>query len=309
MSSDYLTADLPTGVRLAYQDCMPTGTQIVSSGNVILLHGFPQSSHQFRHISPILCAAGYRCIIPDYRGAGFSSKPSHGFTKSSMAKDIAQLIAHLGLHQASSTGMRQPLHLIGHDIGGMIAWSCASQYPDLLTSVCWGECPLPGTSQFDYELSSRENAVQQFHFWFHSVPDLPEALVAGKEKVYIDHFLHKITHNHAAFPPKVVEYYADLYAQAGAVRCAMEVYRAFGKDAEENRELIRQNGKVEIPSLILSGEFSRLKEGAEEMGREVTVDKMLESGVVEGAGHYLAEENPQGFSRIVLDFLNRIGEP
>nr|POE74644.1 soluble epoxide hydrolase [Quercus suber] len=308
MHSNYFTADLPTGVRLAYQDCMPTGNRKICRGDVILLHGFPQTSYQFRNVSPLLCAVGYRCIMPDYRGAGFSSKAANGYTKSSMAKDIAYLIGSLDLHELKSDGTRQPLHVIGHDIGGMVAWSLAAQYPELLTSVCWGECPLPGTSQYYQELRSRANAVQQFHFWFHSVPDLPEALIAGKEKVYIDHFLHKITYNHAAFPPDVVQYYADLYAQAGAMRCAMEVYRAFEQDAEENRDFIRRSGKVKIPSMVLSGHFSRLWEGAEAMGKEVTMEDMLVVEEVEGADHYLSEENPQEFARVVLDFFKRVEE-
>jgi pimeloyl-ACP methyl ester carboxylesterase len=278
-------------VRIAYLDHPATSSP--TKGVLLLLHGFPQTSHQFRHVVPLLAKEGYRCIAPDYRGAGRSSTSHNDFRKTTMAADMVALLDKLAL--------TEPVHVIGHDIGGMIAFALASRHPERVRSVCWGECPLPGTAA--YYRDKTDNAVQQFHFIFHCVADLPEALVAGRERVYVSHFLNKITYNLAAFGEADVDLYAAAYAQPGAMRCAFGVYRAFEEDARENREWVEGNGKCKVPSMVLSGEKSRHREEALGMVLEVTDGEVVRQGVVEGAAHYLAEESPDGFVKAVLPFL------
>lgn len=298
MSHQHLIADVSLArgkeLRLAYLDYAPSTDDEVS-GTILLIHGFPQSSYQYRHVLPMLAKRGYRCIAPDYRGAGASSKPMTDYRKSSMAADIIALLDHLG--------MKNPVHVIGHDIGGMIAFAMASRWPERVRSVCWGECPLPGTQE--YYQDRTEHAVQQFHFIFHSVPDLPEALIAGKERVYITHFFSKLTHNLEAFGEADVDHYTRLYSEPGAMRCALNVYRAFEEDTKQNIEWTKQHGKCDVPTLILSGEQSRLKDGAKEMVLEMTQGKSVEVGLVQNAGHYVAEENPGGFVEAVLAFVQK----
>lgn len=285
----------PSSIRLSYLDQAPNPSTEYR-GTILLLHGFPQTSHQFRHVLPLLAEKGYRCIAPDYRGAGHSSKPlEHDFRKTTMASDIIQLLDHLGIND--------PVHVVGHDIGGMIAFALASRHPERVRSVCWGECPLPGTEV--YRKARTENAVQYFHFILHCVPDLAEALLSGREKIYVQHFLDKIVHNRDAFSAEDVDVYADAYAQPGAMRCAIEMYSTFEEDARENLAWVRENGKCRIPSMVMSGEFSHQRSGAEEMAKEVTEDSVLEVGVVEGAAHYLAEENPEGSAKTVLQFVGK----
>jgi pimeloyl-ACP methyl ester carboxylesterase len=281
-------------VRIAYLDQPSSLPKSPPKPPILLLHGFPQTSHQFRHVLPLLAKAGYRCIAPDYRGAGRSSTSHTDFRKTTMAADMLALLDALDI--------KEPVHVLGHDIGGMIAFALASRHPERVRSVCWGECPLPGT--VSYEKSKTEDAVQFFHFIFHSVPDLPEALVAGKERVYVSHFLNKITFNLGAFGEDDVDFYGEAYAQPGAMRCAFGVYRAFEKDKEENREWVGSEGKCRVPSLVVSGEMSRHRGEAREMALEVTEREILEEGVVKGAAHYLAEENPSGFVEVVLPFLD-----
>jgi len=280
-------------VRIAYQEYPSSSPSSPPKAAILLLHGFPQTSHQFRHVLPLLAKEGYRCIAPDYRGAGRSSKNHNDFRKTTMAADMLALLDELNI--------KEPVHVIGHDIGGMIAFALASRHPSRVRSVCWGECPLPGTEA--YRKDRTDNAVQQFHFIFHFVADLPEALVAGRERVYVSHFLNKITYNLAAFSEADVDFYGQAYAQPGAMRCAFGVYRAFEKDAGENREWIENNGKCKVPSLVLSGEKSRHREEAFGMVVEVTERELVKEGVVEGAAHYLAEESPEGFVKAVLPFL------
>jgi len=295
MASTYRAVDIEGAdaepVRIAFVDYPSSKSS--PKATIVLLHGFPQTSYQFRHALPLLAKEGYRCIAPDYRGAGRSSKNHNDFRKTAMAADMVALLDKLGV--------TEPVHLVGHDIGGMIAFALASRCPERVRSVCWGECPLPSTGAYNRDRT--DNAVQQFHFVFHAVPDLPEALVAGRERIYVSHFLNKITYNLAAFSEDDIDHYAAAYAQPGAMRCAFGVYRAFETDAQENRQWVEARGKCQVPTMILSGEFSRHREEAYEMSLEVTDGKMVEVGVVEGAAHYLAEESSGGFVEAVLSFL------
>ena len=290
--STYLVAELDDSLRLAYREAIPAGSQ---RGIIVLIHGFPQTSYQFRNVLPALAAKGYRCVSPDYRGAGGSSKGHTDFRKATMAEDIVRLLQYLNINE--------PVHLVGHDIGGMIAFSIAHRHPRLLKTVCWGECPLPGTKTYYRDLT--ENAVQQFHFIFHSVPDLPEALIHGNERIYVSHFFNKISYNLAAFSDEVIDHYAAAYSQPGVMRCGLGAYRAFEQDAEENKAALVEHGKVRVPTLVLSGERGRHKDEAEKMVLEVTDREMVEVGLVEEAGHYLVEENTEGFVQTLLTFIEK----
>ena len=217
---DYLKAQLPNGICLAYRDHPPL-SECNPQGTIVLIHGFPQTSYQFRHVLPLLAAKGFRCIAPDYRGAGSSSKPNDSFDKATMAQDMYQLLDFLSV--------KERVHLLGHDIGGMVAFAFAHQYPERLKSVCWGECPLPGTQTYYRDKQDLQRQVQQFHFIFHQVPDLPEALVKGNERAYITHFYTKIGYKVDALSKDDIDQYAAAYEQPGAMRCAFGLYRSFEK--------------------------------------------------------------------------------
>ncbi|KAK4498365.1 hypothetical protein PRZ48_011023 [Zasmidium cellare] len=298
MSIQHLTANLslPTGevLRLAYLDSPPIGDNF--KGTILLIHGFPQTSYQYRHVLPLLSAQGYRCIAPDYRGAGHSSQPESDYRKTTMAKDIIALLDHLNIVEK--------IHLIGHDIGGKIAFALATRHAERFRSVVWGENVLPGTEAYVKSRTVPEQTVLFFHFIFHCVSPLAETLVEGKEKLYIEHFFHKLSHNLSAFSDDVVEHYAKAYSQPGAMRAAMAVYKAFEEDHKENIEWIKKEGKCNVPSFVLTGEKSWVGD-AVKMGREVTVEEVMEVGVVKGAGHYVAEENPEGFVDVVVEFIGR----
>ena len=214
-----------------------------------------------------------------------------------MAEDILLLLDELGIAER--------VHVVGHDIGGMIAYALASRHPDRVASVVWGECPLPGTEI--YRANKTTHAVQQFHFIFHSVLDLPEALVAGRERIYLNHFFSKLSYNAAAISSTHRDHYAESYSQPGAMRCAFGVYRAFETDAEENQQWLLRNGKVSIPAMALSGDKSTHKDEALETFSEVHELGTFKLGVVLDAGHYIAEENPEGFVREVMTFVEENG--
>ncbi|XXG98772.1 hypothetical protein Hte_005102 [Hypoxylon texense] len=291
--------EVEPSVRIAYIDC-PSKSKRSQRGVILLIHGFPQTSYQFRHVINPLAEAGYRVLAPDYRGAGGSSKPATGFTKSIMARDLVRLLDALGIHE--------PVHVIGHDIGGMIAFAMAAKHPSRVASLNWGECPLPGTSTYAEDRTT--HAVQQFHFIFHCVSDLALALVAGRERIYLSHFFQKIAYNTAAIQSEDLDHYVQCYEQPGAMRCAFEVYRMFEQDAIECKEWIASYGKLSLPAVCLSGGKSRHLDAAGKMAAEVHQEGTCEIVTVSDAAHYIAEENPEGFVEEALRLIERaIGRP
>ncbi|RMZ70034.1 soluble epoxide hydrolase [Pyrenophora seminiperda CCB06] len=278
-------------IRLNYIECqVASGT--TAKGVILLIHGFPQTSYQFRHVITPLSDAGYHVIAPDYRGAGQSSKPLTGYQKTQMAEDLHILIQ-------SHFGIKEKIHVVGHDIGGMIAFAYVSRYPNDVKSVIWGECPLPGTSYYE----AVKGTPDVFHFVFHQVPDLPEFLIAGKEREYLKHFFDKISYNSSAITPADLEDYVLSYEQPGAIRAGLEVYRAFEKDAEENRKWVAEHGKVKVPSLLMNGKEFMLAQSAAGMAEEY--HEGAEIWTVSDSAHYIAEENPHGFIEGILEFFHK----
>lgn len=115
-----------SSIRLHYLDVPAEGKQ---KAVILLIHGFPQTSYQFRKVIKPLAAEGYRIIVPDYRGAGLSSKPDDGdYSKVYVAEDI-----HLLLTQ--ELNITEKVHVVGHDIGGMIAYAYAVRHAEHTASV------------------------------------------------------------------------------------------------------------------------------------------------------------------------------
>jgi pimeloyl-ACP methyl ester carboxylesterase len=286
-----ITTESQEELRINYLDSSPEDAT-TKKGTILLIHGFPETSYQFRHVITPLSQAGYRVIAPDYRGAGQSSKPLIGYTKTQMAEDLHILIQlHLSI--------KDKVHIVGHDIGGMIAFTYASRYASDVASVIWGECPLPGTSS--YEEVKATPAL--FHFVFHQIRDLPETLIAGKEREYLKHFYDKLAYNSAGITPEDVDHYTLAFSLPGAMRCGLELYRSFEQDAEENRSWLKANGKLKLPSLVMMGANGELAKLADAMANEMHEStQVLE---VEESGHWIAEENPEGFVKGILEFVKK----
>ncbi len=277
-------AEVEPGVRLHY----------VTSGSggrtVVLLHGFPQTWRAWRHVLPALAAAGHRAVAVDYRGAGASSRPLAGYDKRTMAGDVRRLLAdHLKL--------QGPIALVGHDIGLMVAYAYAQQFRDGVSHLAVLDAPLPGTAVFD-KLRADPRVWQ---FSFHAVRDLPELLVAGRESLYLQAFIQARTFDPSAISDADFDAYVREYSAAGAMRAGFELYRAFDRDASDNREWLRAHGGLTIPVLAVGGATSTTGPLMEAMMREVAAD--VRSVIVPRSGHFIAEENPSFLVREIVEFL------
>lgn len=177
--------------------------------------------------------------------------------------------------------MRGKVHVVGQDIGGMIAHAFATGYPEHTASVAIGECPLPGTTAFE----ASKNSALMYHFSFQNVPDLPETLVTGKERVYLKHFYYRAAYNPSAITEEDVDVYAAAYTQPGGLRCGFELYRAFEEDVKYNKDIVQKKGKCKVPVLALFGEYSFCKDYCKEMLQEV-YQGPVQVCVVKNAGHW-----------------------
>lgn len=257
---------------------------------ILLIHGFPQTSYQFRHVMEPLTRAGYRVVAPDYRGAGQSSHPDTNYTKATMAADLHELVtAHLQISE--------PIYVLGHDIGGMVAHAYAFQFPKSVRAVSWGECPLPGTPAFE-----RAGVMpDRFHFLLHKNRDLAVALVQGRERTYLSHFFDKQAVNASAISSSDLDRYVEAYTKPGALRSAFSVYDAFSQDAEDNQRWLEETGKCKVPLLMMNAQlFDHVQDGP------VMAHAMYQNyelAEIEGSGHFIAEEEPEQFVDVVLAFI------
>ena len=281
------------GVSIHYVSCPPPA-DTKSKGTILLIHGFPQTWYQFRRVITKLADGGYNVIIPDYRGAGESTKPWDGYTKDVMARDLRTVVKE---HER----VEGKIIVVGHDIGGMIAHAYAAQFPDEVDGVVWGECPLPGSTMY----AEKKHSPGLWHFTFHNIPDLPELLIQGKEKQYIKHFIDRLAQNPAAISAHDLEVYSLAYGSAGGMRAGLNCYRAFEQDAEINQKMLKEEGKCPVRCLGLWGARSFGDEKASRGMCEEFYKGDVEFEAVPGAGHWIAEEKPDVFVEKVLAFAGR----
>jgi pimeloyl-ACP methyl ester carboxylesterase len=252
---------------------------------IVLLHGFAETSHMWLPLITKLSGT-HTVIAPDLRGFGASSTPPDGYTKAAMAQDIRALVKSLNYDR---------IRLVGHDIGLMVAYAYAAQYPGEVDRLVLMEAFLPGVGDWNSVFLLRD--LWHFHFY----GTTPLALVTGRERIYLEHFWNDF----AADPAKSVseadrKFYANEYAKPDHMKAGMEVFRAFPKDAEDFAGFAKT--KLPMPLLVLSGE----KAGGPfliEQGRMVAND--VEGMLVKGTGHWLMEEAPDQVLPKLVEFLNR----
>ncbi len=237
---------------------------------VLLLHGFGQTSRMWRPLMPRL-AASHTVIAPDLRGAGGSARPPAGYDKKTMARDMRGLARRLG---------HQRVMVVGHDIGLMVAYAYAAQYPGEVGKVALLDAFLPGVGDWTHVWLLRD--LWHFHFYGRT----PLALVKGRERIYLEHFWNDFAADERKSVPEADRRaYAAAFARAGGVRAGFEYFKAFEQDAGDFAAFAAT--KLGMPFLVLTGEKASgtfLIEQARLVATDVT------GTVVKGAGHWLMEE-------------------
>jgi len=281
-------ADQPITIESRYAEANGIKLHYLVAGTgepVLLLHGYAQTSHMWRPLMAKL-AATHTVIAPDLRGFGASAKPESGYEKKILAQDIHALTGSLG---------HQRVAIVGHDIGLMVAYAYAAQYPAEVDRIVLMDAFLPGVGDWTKVWLLRD--LWHFHFY----GETPLALVKGRERIYFEHFWNDF----AADPKRSVserdrQIYTKAYAQPGAMRAGFEVFRAFERDAADFAGFAQT--KLTMPMLVLSGEKAS---GEFLIAQGRLVADNVEGVIIRESGHWLIDEAPQQVIPKLLEFLNR----
>jgi pimeloyl-ACP methyl ester carboxylesterase/quercetin dioxygenase-like cupin family protein len=251
---------------------------------VILVHGFPENWSAFRRIMPRL-AKKFSVIAVDLRGVGSSKATAGGYDAANMAEDIYQLTQQLKLERS---------YVVGHDIGGSVAYAFARLHPNSPRGAMILDVPLPGIEPWDDVKAD----PQLWHMAFHQTPDLPEKLIAGRQLIYFrEQFFKAGTLNKSAISHADAARYANAYAKPQQLRAGMEFYRAFPANEKFNSARVETN---KIPIVLAGGDHSfgkllpRVAEGLRKHGcATVTIE------VIENCGHYVMDEQPEAVAELI----------
>ncbi|MGH7324786.1 MAG: alpha/beta fold hydrolase [Candidatus Rokuibacteriota bacterium] len=256
---------------------------------MVLLHGFPQTGHIWRKVMPAL-GERFTVVAPDLRGYGDSDRPRDGYDKRTMAGDVADLIRQLDLG---------PVVLVGHDRGGRVAHRFALDHPALLTRLVL----LDIAPTYDiFHGMDYQGARERWHWIFHLVPDLPEALVAGREEIYLRFLFRAWALDPAALEEEAVQEYLRCFRQAGAMHAAFEDYRAGGTLDLEHDGADRDK-KIAVPTLVLWGAAGRPPQSSDMLGVWKARGERVEGFAIPGSGHFIAEEQPAALVEAIRAFV------
>ena len=256
---------------------------------LVLLHGWPQTWYEWRHVIPAL-AERFEVIAPDLRGLGDSTRPAGGYDKLTVAEDVFRLVHdHLGFGR---------ICLAGHDWGGPVAFAYAAAHRQAVRRLALLDVTVPGDGADNLSQGGR-----RWHHGFHRTLDLPEALVQGRERIYLSWFYRTFSYRPDAVPEEAVAEYLRTYSRPGALRAGFSYYRAIPQDVADNRAMLERDGKLPMPVLGLGGDRSwgRRMEVVESLNR---VAEDVRGGEVPECGHFIPEERPDVTIEQLLAFFS-----
>ena len=255
---------------------------------VLLLHGAFQSRYLWRAAADAL-AARHTVIAPDLRGIGDSGAADGKFDFKSVATELASLMTALGFEKFA---------VVGHDLGGGVAYALAALAPERVTRFAFMDMLLPG---FGFEDAWVPRPNGQF-LWFaalNAVPDVIETLFTGREQDYLNTVLRSgFTANKAGITDADVAVYAAAYARPGALAALGGYFRAMWTNAENDKASAAR--RLTMPVAAFGGEFSVGAGAAQSMS---AVADNIQTIIVPGSGHWLTEENPAFVIKELASFL------
>ena len=279
-SARFTARSMPVGAAMQYVRTGGTGPA------VLLLHGFGDTGDMWQPLAEQL-VGDHLVIVPDLRGMGLSSHPEGGYEKTAQARDLVSILDRIKVDRVT---------LVTHDIGNMVGYALAAQYPDRVTRWVVMDAPLPGLGTWEKQLVN----PLVWHFNFRG-PDV-ERLVAGRERILLDRFYNELSANPKGIDEQTRRHYAALYARPGAIHSALSgQFAAFTRDAEDNRALFARVGKLKMPVLAIGGDHSY---GAGMKTELQFVAENVQGAVVTDSGHWIMEEQTQQAVSLLLSFIS-----
>ena len=254
---------------------------------VVLLHGFPQRASSWEYVVPLLHAQGLRTIAPDQRGYSPGARPRgrRAYTMQHLTDDVVALVEQL-------SGTTGAVHLVGHDWGACIAWLVAAQRPDLVQTLTTASVPHPAAF-----LRSMRNPAQLRKSWymaFFQLPWIPERALSNPDR-------SRSVLRAAGMSDVVIDRALNEVLVGDTMTAALSWYRAmpFGLRA------VARSGRVRVPTThVWSDQDIALGEYGATLARHyVDADYRLE--VLHGVSHWIPEEAPEVFARILIERIDQ----
>ncbi|SEI92790.1 Pimeloyl-ACP methyl ester carboxylesterase [Myroides marinus] len=256
---------------------------------LILIPGYPETWWAYHKVMPAL-AEKYCVIVVEMRGMGNSAKPTSGYEKKNMAKDVYELVQKLGFDTVS---------IGGHDIGAHVAFSFASNYPEATTKLIMLDTPHPDAGMYQLPMLPILGGNYTYPWWlaFNQVKDLPEQLLEGRMDLVINWLFDHLVYNKESITDFDKQVYATAYNSKEAIRASNAWYQAFPQDIEDSKSY----GKLTMPVLGIGGSgYEMLKMSLPHTTSNLTLKEVKE------CGHFLLAEKPEAVSKEVIHFLETV---
>jgi pimeloyl-ACP methyl ester carboxylesterase len=253
---------------------------------LLLVHGWPESWYAWRLVMPAL-ARDFHVVAVDQRGMGLSDKPAGGYDTATLANDLAALMTALGHDRFA---------VIGHDTGFAISYALAADHPDRVERVALAEIPgSPGTAPSPPVFVPGPINDRLWHLPFNRLETINEQLVAGREDVF-----YRWEFDAAAkkLPDDVIAYYVANLTNPDSLRASFGFYRALDATIAQDKE--RATRRLTMPVLAIGGAASFGDHVGEALG---LVADDVQSVVIPGTGHFVAEESPDDVLAALTPFL------
>jgi len=257
---------------------------------VVLLAGFPESWFAWRKVMPVL-GERFRVVAIDLPGQGDSDRPLDGYDTQTVAQRVHDLIADLGL---------QRYCLATHDVGAWVGFPYGLMFGDEIEALVFMDAGIPGVTLPDMLPSAPDKAKKTWHFAFHSVPDLPEVLIEGRERAYLEWFFQNKTADPSCYGEAEIDEYLRIFRAPGGIRAGLAFYRAAGRSAAQNRALISSN-TLTMPVLGLSADQGSIPDIAAAIGPYA--DK-VQGETIANCGHFQSEEQPEAVANALSRFFD-----
>jgi pimeloyl-ACP methyl ester carboxylesterase len=286
---------VPAGFESQYETIEGVRLHYVAGGRteapvVVLLAGFPESWFAWREVLPLL-ARDFRVVVADLPGQGDSDKPLSGYDTGSVGDAVHALVTRLGIDQYA---------LVGHDIGAWVAFAQASRHAAAVRRLVLLDAGIPGVTLPDATPLAPDKSWRTWHFAFHMLPDLPETLITGREREYLDWFLRRKTANPMTFTDADLEEYRRILTAPGGLRASLAYYRALPLSAEQNKAALAKGGPLPMPLLAVSADQGSIPDMAAPL-RAHAAD--VRGVVIARSGHFIPEEQPAALARELIAFL------
>ncbi|WGY73367.1 alpha/beta hydrolase [Burkholderia cepacia] len=264
--------------------CVIAGT----GAPVLLIPGWPQTWYAWRHVMRALEERGFMAIAVDPPGTGYSDRPHDGYDTGHIAAIMHRVMVELGF---------DTYQVAGHDVGMWVAYALASDQPEAVTALALTEAVIPGLAPAPSIFVPPEENIFLWHFMFNQLVDLPETLIAGRERAYLEFMFNRWSFRRDRV---AVDVYVDAYSSPGGLRGGFSYYRAIPETVRQNQA--RAKRKLTMPVLAIGAEHATRDAPLVTMRDNVTD---LQGAVVPDCGHFIMEEAPEVFIGHLIPFLER----